>query len=159
MKIYFVFLKDIMNAHYAIHPNQFTYPKIFFRASIILSHTLNGTPNVNALYCRRLQFAGSTTESADLDINGLNVYVLERVTWADNSYTETPGELPVSPVHIDLERWTSLWDDSADPGQAFVGQGISPNDPPVAAAGPDQSVVDADGDGYEDVQLDGMATR
>ncbi|NLF29695.1 MAG: hypothetical protein GX591_02265 [Planctomycetes bacterium] len=122
------------------------------------SHALSGTPNVHALYCRELRFAGSSTESADLDMNGLNVYVLNKIVWADGTYTDTPGELPVATAHVDLERWTSLWDDSADPGQAFVGQGISPNDPPVADAGDDQSVIDADGDGFEDVQLDGTGS-
>ncbi len=120
--------------------------------------TLGGMRDVNALYCNNLVFGGDALLSASLNIRGLNVYVLNKITWGDGSYTDTPGEVPVATAHVDLERWTSLWDSTAEPGQAFVGQGVGPNDPPVADAGPDQSVIDADGDGFEDVQLDGTGS-
>jgi len=122
------------------------------------NHLLGGTINVNALYCLNLRFGGDADESASLNIQGLNVYVRDRITWADGSVVDTPTELTIGPVHDDLDRPTSLWDDTAVPGQAFVGAGLSPNDNPVADAGPDQSVIDTDGDGFELVQLDGTAS-
>ena len=141
----------------AWNPENFAFGTLQF-ADRRFSHTLNGTPNTHALYCRTLRFSGSSGDIADMDLNGLNVYVLDKIVWGNGTVVDTPGELTVAAAHDDDDPTTSLWDDSDEPGQAFVGQGVSPNDPPVADAGPDQTVIDADGDGFQLVALDGTGS-
>jgi subtilisin family serine protease len=90
-------------------------------------------------------------------------------TYKDGSYATASGTSMAAPHVAGILLLGSVKTDgyvSGDPDgnqliQAIAsvsGGGTTPNNPPVADAGPDQTLTDSDGDGKESVQLDGSGS-
>ncbi|MFW6153760.1 MAG: PKD domain-containing protein [Planctomycetota bacterium] len=94
---------------------------------------------INALYCHELRFGGDADESANLDLQGINVYVRDQVTWGDGTVTDTEGQLTVATAFDPYDKTTALWDDDTPQGEAYIG--VPPNLAPTADAGDDLAIV------------------
>jgi len=97
---------------------------------------------VNALYCLELQFAGDADETAGMDLQGINVYVRDKLTWGDGSVVDTPCQIPVATVKDPLIPTTALYDDDTPQATAWVGtEGGVTNTAPDVDAGSDQTIT------------------
>jgi len=84
----------------------------------------------NALYCMELEFAEKLGEGAHTDLQGINLYVRDKVIWFDDTTAETPGQLTVATAYDPLDVTSSIYDNDVPQGEAWIGYGAAPDTTP-----------------------------
>jgi len=96
----------------------------------------------NALYCMELQFGGDADETAGLDLQGINLYVRDRLTWRDGTYIESDTQLTVATAKDGLIPTSAVFDDDTPQGDAYVNiAGGATNTAPTVDAGSDDTIT------------------